>query len=301
MKARFILTLLRAASLLPLGLSRSLGRGLGSLLWWSRSSPRRVTERNIDLAFPELSRRERQDLARKSLRSTGELVFEMGFIWHRPWDEVRGRILQVRGEAPVLEALAQGRGVVILGPHLGNWEVAGLYLSTWGDALALYKPPQMQALEQVVRSARERSGTTLVPTDARGLATLVRTLRRGGITGILPDQLPDAPEAGENSVFMGIPAFTMTFASKLLQRSGAAAFFAVAERVSGGFVLHLVAPEPDLYSDDTQTSLAALNRGVEACLRLCPEQYQWEYKRFRTLPRGEVDYYARDWRPPPPS
>jgi KDO2-lipid IV(A) lauroyltransferase len=46
-------------------------------------------------------------------------------------------------------------------------------------------------------------------------------------------------------------------------------------------------------------SLAALNRGVEACLRHCPEQYQWEYKRFRTRPRGEFDYYARDWRPAP--
>jgi len=299
-KAALVLFFLRAASLLPLEVSRSLGRGLGRLLWWIPATPRRVTARNIALAFPELDVSARQALARESLKATGELAVEMGFVWHRPWEAVRERILEVRGEEPVLDALDAGRGVVILGPHLGNWEVAGLYLATWGDALALYEPPHLRALEGVVRSARERSGTTLVPTDARGLATLVRTLRRGGITGILPDQVPPVVEAGENSEFMGIPAFTMTFVSKLLKRSGATAFFAFAERVPGGFVLHLRAPEPELYSDDTQTSLAALNRGVEACLRQCPAQYQWEYKRFRTRPRGSVDYYAPGWRAPEP-
>jgi KDO2-lipid IV(A) lauroyltransferase len=268
-----------------------------SLLWWSGSSLRRVTERNIQLAFPELSTAEREQLARRSLQAAGELALEMGYVWHRPWERVRQRIVEVCGEAPIMSALERGRGVVMLGPHLGNWEVAGLYISAWGDSLALYKPPQMRELEQVVRQARERSGTRLVPTNARGLATLVRTLRRGGVTGILPDQLPDGRESGENSIFMGQPAFTMTFASKLLARSGAAAFFGFAERVPGGFRLHFFPAEEALYSEDLAVSLAALNRGVEACLRLCPEQYQWEYKRFRTLPRGEHDYYARDWRP----
>ncbi|CAN0599565.1 unnamed protein product, partial [Ectocarpus sp. 12 AP-2014] len=147
--------------------------------------------------------------------------------------------------------------------------------------------------------ARERSGTKLVPTDARGLATLVRTLKRGGVTGILPDQVPPVEESGENSVFMGVPCFTMSFASKLLQRTGAAAFFGFAERVPGGFRMQFLPAGEDLYSDDLQKSLLALNDGVEACLRLCPEQYQWEYKRFRTRPRGSLDYYARDWAPEP--
>jgi len=296
-KARIILLLLHAAGRLPLSVARRLGRGIGRVLWWLHTSPRRVTERNILLAFPELDAPARRHLAYRSLLATGELAVEMGSIWTRPWEDVRRRILEVRGEHAVRAALAEGRGVVVLGPHLGNWEVVGLYLSTLGDALALYKPPQMKALEDVMRVARERSGTRLVPTTGRGLATLVRTLRGGGVTGILPDQLPDAAEAGENSVFMGIPVFTMSFASKLLQRSGAAAFFAFAERVSGGFRLHFLPAEASIYSADLQQSLTALNRGVEACLRHCPEQYQWEYKRFRTSPRGPVDVYSPEWQP----
>ena len=266
-------------------------------MWWVGGTPRRVTERNIYLAFPDLDAREQRALARRSLQSTGELAAEMGFVWYRPWSAVRERIREVVGEEQVLASLAEGRGAVMLGPHLGNWEVAGLYIAEWGDSLALYEPPHMRELEHVVRRARERSGTKLVPTDARGLATLVRTLRRGGATGILPDQVPPVVESGENSVFMGIECFTQTFANKLLQRSGAAAYFGFAERIPGGWRMRFLAPEEALYSEDLALSLLALNNGVEACLRHCPEQYQWEYKRFRTRPRGELDYYARDWRP----
>ncbi|MEM1189086.1 MAG: lysophospholipid acyltransferase family protein [Pseudomonadota bacterium] len=297
MKARLVAVLLSLAATLPLRASRALGRGLGRLLWWLNTAPRRVTERNILLAFPELDAEERNALARRSVLATGELAGEMGFVWRRPWSVVRAQIMEVLGEEAVLESLARGRGVVILGPHLGNWEVAGLYLATLGDALALYEPPHMQALESIVRGARERSGTRLVPTSTRGLGILVRTLKRGGITGILPDQVPPVVEAGENSVFMGIPSFTMTFVSKLLQRSGAAAFYAFAERVPKGFRLHFVPAGQDIYSEDLDRSLLALNEGVERCLRQCPEQYQWEYKRFRTRPRGPLDYYAPGWTP----
>lgn len=293
MKARFVLFFLRLSSWLPLRTSRAVGRGLGRLLWLSGSSARHVTERNVAIAFPELDAERRERLARQSLCATGELAAEMGFVWHRPWSEVRATIHEVRGEGPILEALDRGRGVVLLGPHLGNWEVAGLYIAAWGDALALYEPPHLKAVEGIVRRARERSGTRLVPTDARGLATLVRTLRRGGVTGILPDQVPPVIEAGRNSHFMGVPAFTMTFASKLLQRSGAAAFFGFAQRTRRGYRMQFLPADEAIYSDDIDASLSALNEGVERCLRLCPEQYQWEYKRFRTRPRGDLDPYDR--------
>lgn len=297
MSARLITALLWLASRLPLEVSRFIGRGLGKLAWLLGGSARRVTERNIGLAFPELDAPRQAQLAQRSLQSTGELIAEMGFVWHRPWREVRKKVLEIRGEEAVKAALAEGQGVVLLAPHLGNWEVMGLFIAEWGNALALYQPPNMQALEGMVRRARERSGTSLVPTTARGLARLVKTLKQGGATGILPDQIPDVDEAGRNSEFMGVPCFTMTFASKLLQRTGAAAFFGFAERVDNGFRMHFLPAGKALYSDDLDLSLKVLNEGIEACVRRCPEQYQWEYKRFRTRPRRPVDYYARDWHP----
>lgn len=296
MKALIVFFLLRLSAQLPLRWNRRIGRALGRMAWLGGAALR-VTERNIGLAFPELSASEREQMARQSLLATGELAAEMGYVWNRPWTTVRAHILKVSGDAAVRESLASGQGVMMLGPHLGNWEVVGLHIAELGESVALYEPPHMQTLDDMVRRARQRSGTVLVPTDAKGVVTLVRTLKNGGIAGILPDQVPPVVESGQNSVFMGISCFTMTLASKLLARSGAAAYFCFAERIEGGFHVRYIPAPPEIYSQDLSQSLLALNKGVEHCLRHSPEQYQWEYKRFRVRPRTEPDYYAKSWSP----
>ena len=262
------------------------------MAWRLNGSYCRVTRRNIELAFPGMSAPEREALAKRSVLATAELAAEMGYVWSRPWAQVAALIHEVRGLEAVEKAIGSGRGVMMLGPHLGNWEVAGLHLATLGETVTLYEPPHMRALDDMVRQARSRSGATLVPTDKRGLAILVRALRSGGMSAILPDQVPPVVESGENSVFMGQRCFTMTLASKLLARTGAAAFFGFAERIDGGWRMHYIPAADDLYSADITVALLALNAGVESCLHICPEQYQWEYKRFRTRPRGSFDNYA---------
>ncbi|MEJ2530401.1 MAG: lysophospholipid acyltransferase family protein [Halioglobus sp.] len=292
LKSGLVLAILRLCSLLPLGLARALGRGAAHLYWPFRGRSRRVTERNIQGVFPGLSPAARRSLSKRSLCATGELAAEMGHIWMRSWPHVCGLIREVRGPEVVASAQAAGRGVIVLAPHLGNWEMIGLHLPTLGRTVSLYEPPQLKALGPVIERARQRSGATLVPTDNRGLARLLKSVRSGGIAGILPDQVPPDVNAGENSVFMGLPCFTGTLACNMIRRTGALAVFGFAERVPGGFVLHYQAAEQAIYDPDTAVSLAALNRGVEACVRQCVEQYQWEYKRFKVRPRNGPGFYA---------
>ena len=90
---------------------------------------------------------------------------------------------------------------------------------------------------------------------------------------------------------MGQPCFTGTLASNMIRRTGALAVFGFAERVPGGFIVRYSLAEESIYDADTAISLAALNRGVEACVRQCVEQYQWEYKRFRVRPKQGPGVY----------
>ena len=281
-KSALVKLWLHACALLPLSWARAVGRAAVCLYWPFGGRSRKVTERNIQLAFPELSDDAQGQLARDSLRATGELAAEMGHIWLRPWEYVQGLILSVEGAECVREAQAQGRGVILLAPHLGNWEVAGLYSATFGDIVSLFEPPKLRGLGPLIERARQRSGATLVPTDSRGLAKLLKSVKAGKISGILPDQAPGDLASGENALFMGVPCFTQTLASNMIRRTGALAVFAYALRVQGGFTI---------YDEDNGVSLAALNRGVEACVRQCAEQYQWEYKRFRVRPRNGPGVY----------
>ncbi len=290
-KAGLIKALLRVCALLPLSWARALGRLAGAIYWPLGGRSRRVTERNIQLAFPDLEPAAQRRLARRSLMATVELATEMGHVWLRPWPHVRSLLLSIRGDQYVREAQAAGRGVIVLAPHLGNWEVLGLHVATLGKTVSLYEPPKLAGLGPMIEAARQRSGATLVPTDSRGLARLLKSVKNGHISGILPDQAPADLNSGENVPFMGVPCFTGTLASHMIRRTGALAVFGFALRVPGGFELVYEPAEEAIYDADTSVSLAALNRGVERCVRQCVEQYQWEYKRFRVRPRQGPGVY----------
>lgn len=284
-KAGLIKALLWFCAVLPLAWSRALGRSLAWLYWPVGGRSRKVTQRNIELAFPDLNPAEQRDLARRSLAATGELVTEMGHIWLRSWPYVQSLITEVHGAELILDAQREGRGVIVLAPHLGNWEIIGLHLGVLGSTVSLYEPPALPSLGSMIERARQRSGATLVPTDSRGLARLLKSVKQGNISGILPDQAPPQLNAGENSPFMGVSCFTGTLASNMIRRTGALAVFGFAERVPGGFVVRYLPAEDAIYDADNSVSLAALNRGVAVCVEHCTAQYQWEYKRFRVRPR----------------
>jgi len=291
LKVALIRVLLTLCAYIPLSVTRALGRGLALVYWPFGGRSRKVAERNIALAFPELPAVEQQALAKHSLMATAELMAESGHVWLRSTAHVQSLIVSCEGEEQIREAVASGRGVVVLAPHLGNWEVVGLHVGMLGNLVSLYEPPKLAGLGKMIKKARERSGATLVPTDTRGLARLLKSVKRGNISGILPDQVPADVNAGQNTPFFGVEAFTSTLASKLIRRTGALVVFGFARRVPGGFDIRYRSAEPDIYDDDLAVSLAALNRGVEGCVSHCVEQYQWVYKRFRVRPSNGPGVY----------
>jgi KDO2-lipid IV(A) lauroyltransferase len=148
-------------------------------------------------------------------------------------------------------------------------------------------------LDDWMQRGRRRLGADIVPIGAAGIRRLLKTLRAGGMVGILPDQVPGRAAAGCNVPFMGVTCYTATLPLELLRRSGANALFCFARRVRGGYVVHFQAVEPMLFSDDDVLAAEALNRGVESCVAIAPAQYQWTYKRFRERPRQRPDRYDR--------
>jgi KDO2-lipid IV(A) lauroyltransferase len=125
-----------------------------------------------------------------------------------------------------------------------------------------------------------------VPTDQHGIRRLLQALRKGGYLGILPDQAPKANKGSVFAPFFGVPAFTMLLVNKLARKTGARVVFLFAERLpkGGGYALHCLPAPRGIDSEDEVEAASALNLGVEECVRICPEQYVWAYKRFRSRP-----------------
>jgi KDO2-lipid IV(A) lauroyltransferase len=123
---------------------------------------------------------------------------------------------------------------------------------------------------------------------AAGVRTLFKRLLVGGVVGILPDQQPKAGE-GEFAPFFGTPALTMVLLSRLAQRTGATVLFAFAERLprGEGFRMRFLPAPEGIDAEDLPAAVAALNRGVENCVKIAPAQYQWAYKRYSIRPAGD--------------
>ncbi|MGH1439859.1 MAG: lysophospholipid acyltransferase family protein [Cellvibrionaceae bacterium] len=275
---------------LPLSLCRLLGRIIGLALWLIPNRSRSTTKTNIAFCFPELSKGEQQKLVFKSLQHTGMLVFEMAAIWHQPYSWLEKKIVAI--ENVELFEQEQKKGVIILLPHVGNWEVFSRYIPAVSDGMGLYEPPRLPELEILIKKSREKTGGKLVPTNARGVASLLKHLRKGGTTCILPDQVPNHKDrSGVFAPFFGKPTYTMTLVNQLHQRTGSIIIGAAAKRVAGGFSIIFYPVGDAIYSEDNIASASAMNNLVERYAREIPEQYQWEYKRFRRVPPGESKVY----------
>lgn len=292
-RAKLLIGLIRLISKLSLPAAQRLGRALGTLASWLPNRSRRVTEINLQLCFPELDPSRRAQLVRSSLRHTGQVAMEIPLIWEWPVPRCLDLIKHIDGEELLEEARASGNGLLLLAPHLGNWELVGLYFSTRYRMAALYSPPSLPGFEDYMTVQRGRQGSELVPGDRRGLARLIAMLREGEVAGILPDQSPTATGSAF-APFFGIETRTMTLVAKLLQKSGATPLMTWCQRLPDGSGFHLrVRPCAEGMADtDPVVATTALNRSVEACVREAPEQYQWEYKRFRHRPPGQPNPYS---------
>jgi KDO2-lipid IV(A) lauroyltransferase len=288
---RLAVALLRGLGLLPWSVNRALGGLAGRILAAGPNPARRVTRVNLELCLPELSTKERRRLERRSLAETGKGILELARLWRRP-EEGLARVRSVEGDETLRSALAAGEPVVVLVPHLGCWEVLNFWLSRHFDFHALFNPSGLNRVDRLIEQGRQHFGSTMYPATGRGVAGLVRALRRGALTAILPDQVPDR-RGGRFAPFFGRPAFTGTLAPRLIQQSGARVFMARAERLAGqrGYAIAFREPDPAIYSEDLDTTLAGLNRSVESLIRELPEQYLWSYKRFRRMPDREQKPY----------
>ncbi|MDP1648445.1 MAG: lysophospholipid acyltransferase family protein [Rubrivivax sp.] len=268
---------------------------LGAALGWAgyllSPSYRRRLDANAALAGVSVADR------RAAVAEAGKLVLELPRLWLRPAGLPIDDPVAWEGAALIDDALAAGRGLVLLTPHMGSFEIcAQAYAERFGarqPVTVLYRPARQAWLRELEETARARPALATAPASLAGVRQMMRALRRGETLGLLPDQVPPA-SMGVWAPFFGQPAYTMTLAARLVLQTGAAVGLIWGERLprGAGYLLHvrpLAQPLPRKGEQDEQAwmtaAAAAINRSMEALVRERPSQYLWGYHRYKT-PRG---------------
>lgn len=285
--------LIRGVGRLSLPALHRIGTALGWLLLHTPNAARSKARATLSIVITEFHAETRQTLLKSAMFEAGKSVLEVCKIWSGPADGALALIREVRGAELFDRALAERRGLIVAAPHLGCWELLNFWICSRTPIAIAYRPPRQPALEPLLIRARGALAAEQVRADgATGVRKLYKRLIVGGVVGILPDQQPKQGE-GEFAPFFGTPALTMVLLSRLAQRTGATVLFAFAERLpaGAGYRLHILPAPAGIADPDLPTAVAALNRGVEACVRLAPAQYQWHYKRYSIRPPGDT----RQW------
>jgi KDO2-lipid IV(A) lauroyltransferase len=251
----------------------------------------KTTLANIRLCFPELTPEQQIRLAQQSLMETGKTILETGACWNWPLEKCRSMIRHIEGEYLFAQYCADERGVILLMPHLSTWEILHPVLTAHTHFTAMYKPPKIRPLDGWMQAVRNRSSAVMVPANRKGVSELMKTLKAGGCIVVLPDQEPER-ESGAFAPFFAVETLTITLVHGLATKTNAQLLQVNAKRLPNGEGFDVVFRDANaVNTDDARASMTAMNAVIETAIREIPEQYQWEYKRFKRRPQGKADFY----------
>ena len=287
--------LFSSLALLPRPLAIRASRAMAHIAYLVSGKLRRIGELNLEMAFPELSRRERRRLLRDSVVNLGRHLGEFS-RFSRITPETLRKTIDCEGLDNLDGARDLGRGVIMITGHLGAWEMISFALSAFGYPFEfLVRRIENPAIERLIENARTRFGNRTI--DKRNAArSMLTTLRTGGMLGLLVD-INVVRNKGIFVDFFGVPASTTFIAAKLALRTGAAVvpIFAPWEERRQRFVMHIGAPLTIEQSGNEQEDIRQLTtrftKIVEDYVRRYPDQWLWIHKRWRTRPVGEKNFY----------
>lgn len=272
---------------LPWDLLLATGRLVGRAAWWLAGRRRRIALINLEQCFPELSKKERENLARKVMISTGEALLEMAGSFHNQRIDLNER-LTVIGMEHLEAARAKGQGVLLLGMHFNSIDVGSRLLGNICRFSAVYRPNDNPLLDRLITVGR---GDWLRHSvDRNNIRQMVRLLRQGEVLWYAPDQ----DYGTQHAVFVpffGVPAATITATSRLAKMGKCQVIPCAHYRLPGGrYEIEFGEPLSDFPGSNDETDTARINQVIEHYVRKHPEQYLWVHKRFKHQPDGRPFY-----------
>jgi KDO2-lipid IV(A) lauroyltransferase len=285
------LGVLRLLALLPYSVLLRLGALLGALLRGLLARFVRTARRNIELCLPDLDPATRERLLRQHFASLGIAVFETALAWWCPAARLATRS-RVEGLEHVREALARGRGAILLAAHFTHLEIGARILAAEVPINVVYRPTRNEALAYVLGRIRCRHGGHAIRRD--DIRAVIAALKSNECVWYAPDQ-SYRKKGAEMVPMFGIPAATNTATSRIARMTGAAVLPYFVERLpgSGGYRAVIHPPLKDFPGESPRRDAERFHHLIEAHVHSVPEQYLWIHRRFKGLTADYPDYYAR--------
>ena len=276
---------------LPFRWQLQLGKLLGLIIMKIAKQSRRVATINIKLCFPEFSQQQRDALLRNSFINLGIAFFETGMGF---WASNRRlkKLIHMSGQQQTLDYLKKKRGVLLLGAHFTTIEIVGRACAMEYDFAVMYRPHKIAILNFILKSLLEKHYIAAVP--RHDIRQMVKLLKAGHAVWYSGDVNP-ARKKSIFAPFFNIPAATAKAPMRLAEMTDCAVIPLYHYRKPDGtYQVELLPELTNFPSGDLEQDAIRINQIIESLVRKQPEQYLWQYMRFKTRPSGEKKIYKKD-------
>ncbi|HDG1672285.1 TPA: LpxL/LpxP family Kdo(2)-lipid IV(A) lauroyl/palmitoleoyl acyltransferasee [Kluyvera cryocrescens] len=275
---------------LPYPVLYRLGNAMGRLAMRLMKRRAQIAYRNLELCFPEMSEAERHQMAVKNFESVGMGVIETGIAWFWPTARVN-RWMDASGLEHIRAVQESGRGVLLIGIHFLTLEMGARMFGIHNPGIGVYRPNDNPVIDLLQTRGRMRSNKDMI--DRKDLKGMVRALKNGEIIWYAPDH-DYGPRASVFAPLFAVKDAATTSGTWMLAKMSKACVvpFVPRRKPDGkGYELIILPPECNPPLDDAETTATWMNKIVEQCIMMAPEQYMWLHRRFKTRPEGVPSRY----------
>jgi len=275
------LLFMRLTIYLPIKIQLWLGNIIGVVMGMILKDRMKIAQRNLELCFPELNPEQRAELLKRNQQEMGMLLIETALSWWASDEQLRKRV-RYEGFEHIDQALAKGKGIILLTGHFTSMEIGGRLFTLKNSGYVFVRPMKNALFNAVMMNARKRSGEGIILRDDP--RSMIKILRKGKIIWYAPDQ-----DFGKNRSiyvsFFGVPAATISATGKIAKITEAAVILFVPKReTDGSYTLTCKPALTDFPLGDNDKDTQRINDIIESEIRKMPEQYVWIHRRFKSQP-----------------
>ena len=239
----------------------------------------KISRININIAYSLNNKEYRESLVKRSVKQSIRSYYETLFCFSRSQKKLNQSIFKVENRY-LYSQTNRDSGLILLSAHNRSVDLLLNQLTIQDDVTAIFKPIKIKLLNEFVKKNRQKSGSNVFETNFTGVKELFSALKRGEAVAMAADQVP-AKNMGVYENFFGRKVYTTNLIPSLHSKTKAPIVSVAIHSDNLTKRLYIRYGSKITFKGKSQYDAKAMNKEIEKIININPEDYNWEYKRFK--------------------